>query len=187
MRQYMSISLSLLPFMQKKSNPILSLLILFLFLYNSMGYYLIFELNKYRVKKEIQSLARMNPEGITILEILNPEQHPDFNRPEENEIIFRGKRYDVVKETREGKTVQFHCKRDYKEETLLSCFTRMNHSKFSQELEEQLIKIAWPLPALELGKNVVSPLRYPTFSLTLCSVFIKPLSLPPESVQFFYE
>lgn len=145
-----------------------------------MGYYIVFELNKYLVKKEMQSVLRSNKEPLLVLIISDPDSDPDFTRPDKREIIYQGKLYDVVKEVVTGKKTSFYCKHDTREEMLIAGFKRMVKSKFNQHLLDHVIKIALTRPSLNLQQLLLQKVSYPNLSILLTSYHFAPISPPPE-------
>lgn len=146
-----------------------------------MGYYIVFELNKYLVKKEMQSFLQSNKDPLVVLKISDPESDPDFSRPDAREIIYQGKLYDVVKEIRTAKTTCFYCQHDAREEMLIAGFKRMVKSKFNQHLLDHVIKIALAGTVLHLHQLFVQKVHYPDFLMALSSFDFPPFSPPPES------
>ncbi|MFZ4521750.1 MAG: hypothetical protein ACOYNC_08595 [Bacteroidales bacterium] len=99
--------------------------VLFVFLVNTMGYYVVFKCNQYLVKKEMVTQMRggvFHPD-IVLLKILHPEKEKQFRRVEKNEFSYQGKLYDIVVERKCGDTSIFYCLHDKKEEALLADFT----------------------------------------------------------------
>ena len=166
--------------MNQRLKRSLTYVILLLFLFNSMGYYIVFELNKYLVKKEMQSFLRSNKDPLIVLKISDPATNPDFSRPDAWEIIYQGKLYDVVREVKTGKTSCFYCQHDTLEEMLIAGFKRMVKSKFNQHLLDHVIKIALTRPSLTLHQLVLQKISYPNLSITFTSHHPAPFSPPPE-------
>ena len=155
-------------------------LLLFLFLFNSTGYYFIFELHKYQVKKKIQVHADKSSAALTVIKVSGTEDDPCFQRIEKKEIRFNGSLYDVIKEVRSGETTIFYCIPDKKEENLLSVMKTINKNKFLLSLWDHVIKIAIHHPALPLADPSVSKLLFPRISVSLRSVLLTKWSPPPE-------
>ena len=158
----------------------LAYLLLFLFLFNSLGYYFIFELYKYHVKKEMQVQATKDSEVVTILKIAEAEHDPAFQRVEKKEIRYKGSLYDVIKEVQVGRTTIFYCIHDKKEEILLATMNSVNKSKFLLSLWQHLITIAIPPIQMTLTNPFPVKLLFPHISVTLPTVLIGTWSPPPE-------
>jgi len=155
-------------------------IILVLFLFNSMGYYIVYELNRFLIKKEMISSLRDNITQLTVLGIEDPDNHDGFKRIGAHEIIHEGKLFDVLHEVKKVKTTLFYCKRDLKEEQLADGFKRMAKSKLNHQLLEQIIKIALPYPVIRLERGAGQNFTYPPVSIGLSQVTLLTFSPPPE-------
>ena len=158
----------------------LAYLLLFLFLFNSLGYYFIFELYKYHVKKEIQAQATMDCLVLTILKIADASHDPAFQRVEKKEIRYRGYLYDVIKEVQVGRMTIFYCIHDKKEEILLATMNSVNKSKFLLSLWQHMITIAIPPFDISLTDTFPVNVLFPQISVPLQSVLMGTWSPPPE-------
>jgi hypothetical protein len=159
----------------------LAYILLFIFLFNSVGYYFIFELYKYHVKKEMHvRTARVSTE-LTILKITDADHDPGFQRVEKKEIRYKGFLYDVIKEVQSGGTTIYYCIHDKKEEKLLATMNTVNKSKFLLSLWQHLIKIAIPPISMALMDQSPVKILFPHISVTLPSALIGTWSPPPES------
>lgn len=145
-----------------------------------MGYFIVFELNKFLVKKEMMAYIRNNPKTLTILGIEDPDNHKGFKRIGKNEIIHEGQLFDVLHEVKKVNTTLFYCKRDIKEELLSEGFKRIAKNKLQHQLLEQIIKIALPYPCVSLDKRVAQYFTYPPVNILLSRVCIIPVSPPPK-------
>jgi hypothetical protein len=145
-----------------------------------MGYFFIFEMNKYLVKQEMQGAVRHKSRNITKLVVPMAAFNPDLQRPEKHEIRYKGNMYDVVSEQKSGDAVVFYCIRDHKEELLLAGMKKVNNSRYSLLLHDHLVKIALPLNALILQHPYVAK-NYPQlYKVKLYSWFLNTWSPPPE-------
>jgi len=161
----------------KKTLPYL---LLFLFLFNSLGYYFIFELYKYHVKKEMQTRTSMASLALTILKISDVKDDHGFQRIENKEIRYKGSLYDVIKEVQLGRTTIFYCIHDKKEEILLATMNSVNKSKFLLSLWQHLITIAIPPYDNSLTETFPVSVLFPQISVPLYSVHIGTWTPPPE-------
>jgi hypothetical protein len=158
----------------------LAYLLLILFLFNSMGYYFIFELHKYHVKKEIQANSNKISRALRILKIRDAESDHEFQRVENKEIRYQGFLFDVIKEVRNGKTTIFYCIHDTKEENLLATMNSVNKNKFLLSLFDHIIKIAIPPFTIALTNSLSRKVIFPQISSLLPSVLLGTWSPPPE-------
>lgn len=163
--------------MQKQ---ILAYLLLFLFLFNTMGYFFIFEMNKYLVKREMRIAIRQQPREYATIEVFKADQNRDLERVEKHEIRYKGNMYDIISEVKKGDITTFYCLRDHKEEMIAAGLKKVNKTRFSQTLQDHLVKIALPLQILKLRPPVA--VRF-TFRTVDCPSYIWVLntwSPPPE-------
>ena len=123
-------------------------------LFNLFGYYFVFKCDQICVKNEMKEMIRNGSlyghyEEITIL---NPATDRNFKMLDKDEILYRGKMYDVISSKTSGTSVVFRCINDTKEEQLLASFnkystwvTGMNlpeRSRNSQAMLHHIIKHA---------------------------------------------
>jgi hypothetical protein len=158
----------------------LAYLLLFLFLFNTVGYYFIFELYKYHVKKEMQTQANKESGAFTIIKIADAQFDREFQRVEKKEIRYKGLLYDVIKEEQSGRTTIFYCIYDKKEENLLATMKTVNKNNFLLSLWDHMIKIAMPHFDIALTNSFPEKVLFPQISISLYSVHIAIWSPPPE-------
>jgi len=149
-------------------------------MFNSMGYYFLFELNKLLVKKEMKAFIRQNPRKVTVLKIPDAETNPDLYRVEKREIIFKGNLYDVIREVRKGRITTFYCIFDFKEQNLIAGFKKVFHNKFSQTLLDHLIKIALPIFEEIDADSFGSEVTFASLKTVPISSFQRPHIPPPK-------
>jgi hypothetical protein len=154
--------------------------LLTLFLFNTLGYYFIFEIFKYHLKKEIQNASHSGSASLTILRIMDLLHDPQFQRVERKEIRYKGSLYDVIKEVKSGRTTILYCIHDKKEEDLLATMNAVNKNKFLLSLWQHLIKIAIPPIDLTLANTYPVKVLFPQITVMLPSVIASTWSPPPE-------
>jgi hypothetical protein len=161
-------------------NKSLAYILLFLFVFNSMGYYFIFEIHKYHVKKEMQTRADKASYALTILKVADPVNNREFQRVEKKEIRYKGSLYDVIKEIKTGSTTIFYCLHDKKEENLLAAMKKVNKNIFLVSLWDHVIKIAVPPSCNFMAVTLKKRLMFPQISVPLPSFLLGTWSPPPE-------
>jgi len=161
-------------------KKIVAAFILLVFLFNSMGYYFLFEVNKALVKREMAGRMKRSEFSLSVLTIENPGTNPEFRRIEKKEFIYRGKMYDVIREVRKGSCSVFYCIHDEKEQNLLAGFKKVSHSKLSQFLADHLIKNALPVSEKMAALPMEGRIRYPLLKNNTCSTDQLPFTPPPE-------
>lgn len=99
----------------------LSILFLFVFLYNVIGYYAMFGIlqgiNKAGIARSIADNSR--DKNIEIIEI-NKEHLPDLEYRGKDEIKYKGKLYDIVRSEVSNDFIRFYCINDKNEEHLFA-------------------------------------------------------------------
>jgi hypothetical protein len=99
-----------------------SIILLFVFLFNSMGYLIVFKTMQYQAKKEIKSIIKNN---------LKPNELTEFCFAEKDlvklvwlekgkEFIHNGTLYDIVRTEKTGEKTVFCCINDKQEEQLFA-------------------------------------------------------------------
>ena len=111
--------------------------LLFVFLFNTMGYLVVYRYNRYVLRRDMVALIRSGSfhEKIFILKVLQPEKQPRFHWLKKNEFSWLGSLYDVVTMRKAGDTTFFYCLHDRKEEDLLtdySLFLKRHNSTANQ-------------------------------------------------------
>lgn len=173
-------------------KKIVVIAVLFVFLLNTMGYYVVFKYNRYMVKKEMIYQIRMGlfHPNIVLLKILHPEKEQQFCRIEKNEFTYFGKLYDVVVERKSGDTTLFYCLHDKKEESLLANFTlclRRNGRSGSSPRDNPIHALLHNLITQALIQNPGLPLHgqgvtfiFPISKTPIFPVYLVHFAPPPE-------
>jgi hypothetical protein len=162
----------------------LSYIILVFFLFNSMGYYLLFELDRFMVKKEMDALIQNNQVPLAVIRIADAGHDRSLRRIDKHEIEYKGMLYDVVREIREGNDRVFICLHDSKEEGLFAALKKAHFHKLHQALWDHLIKVAFPEPPVMISNAPCTELTYPHFKTFIESSLLTTWSPPPETSRF---
>ena len=167
-------------FLKPMRKKIIACILLFLFLFNTMGYYFIFELNKFFVRKEMQRITLQMPLSYTRLVVQGGVNNPDLVRIHRNEISYKSRLYDIAREEQFGPSIIFYCIPDTKEESLSAEFKRVNNNRYCLALQDHLIKIALLKPHLVLDQPKVAIIKYMPYKITSYSWFLSIWSPPPN-------
>lgn len=177
----MSISLSLHSINKKiRLKKAFALSLLFFILFNSMGYYILFELDKLVVKKEMKARISEGAKNMVCLKIEKGERNPSFHRLGDREIEFNGKLYDVVREINKGDSILIFCIHDTKEDQLYSGLKQINHNKQRLNFWDHMVKIALPEGVMHLELITPDDLKFPHIKISLSSSVLQTWSPPPE-------
>ena len=160
-------------------RKVVAFILLLMFLFNSMGYYFLFQFHKYEVSRNRQLSDRFSPD-LVVLTVSNIDKTAGFKRIDENEIRLNGKLYDVIKEVRKGSLSVFYCFRDTKEENILIAMKNVNSDRDHSSCFGFMFTLAMPLYSFILSHRSTSKVTFPQFSVRLNSCLTFPLSPPPE-------
>jgi hypothetical protein len=161
-----------------KKALVFSLLILFLF--NSIGYYFLFELNKYMARKEMKAAIQRNPAKMIILTIADAENDRDFCRIDKKEFRYKGEMYDIVRENKTGQKTVFTCLHDTKESRLFAGLKREAQNKSHFAMWYNLNMIVFSESAIDLNPQLMGDWRYPRIAISLKSSMLSTWCPPPE-------
>jgi hypothetical protein len=146
-----------------------------------MGYYILFELDKLMVKKEMNAQLSATNTALVCLEIEGGDQNPSFHRLDSREIEFNGRLYDVYREVDKGSSKLIFCIPDTREEQLYSGLKKINHNKQRFNLWDHLVNIALPEGRMTLSTIFPVEMKFPGLTLTVSSSVLSPVSPPPKS------
>jgi hypothetical protein len=132
-------------------------ILLVLFLFNSMGYYVVYEFNKMLVKRETRAIIRNNSGKLVVIRVEDAAHHPGFSRIDKDEFIYENRMYDVVSEKREGNVTIFTCIHDNKEERLVSGLKKVSGNKLATILISHIIDNAITVDRHRMDAHVPSP------------------------------
>lgn len=140
--------------MHTACKKIFILTMLMVFLFNIMGYYILFEVRKQIVRAEMERLTSRSDCKVTILRIADPGHDPAFKRIHKKEFLYRGQLYDIVLEKSDAGGTTFYCIHDTKEDALYKALRKSGSHKITNVIWAAIIKIAngpvvsdpvWPL------------------------------------------
>jgi hypothetical protein len=177
----MSISLSLpVNYIKLRLKKVFALSVLFFILFNTMGYYILFELDKLMVKKEMKARISEGAKDMVCLKIEGGEKNLSFQRLDKNEIRFNGRLYDVVREIDKGDLKLIFCIPDTKEDQLYSGLKRINHDKQRLNLWDHMVTVALPEEATILEYITPENRLFPPLKIHILSSVLLTLSPPPK-------
>ncbi|MEI7726971.1 MAG: hypothetical protein WCK09_17810 [Bacteroidota bacterium] len=154
--------------------------ILLLFLFNSMGYYFLFEFHKYMTRAEMQYMIERADAKITILSIVDVEHDQEFHRIDKKEFRYHGVMYDIKREIKTGRTTVFICVHDVKESTLFAGLKRVDQNKLNYAMWDHVNMIFLSQPTIDLSTSCTGKLVFPLVRILLNSTLLPTWSPPPE-------
>ena len=100
-------------------KQIASILLLFLFLYNIIGYYFSFFVLNLENKYEMSQIVH-NEKNLQTIRIHKSENKNIVFADDEKEMSYNGEMYDIKDKSRDGDYIVFHCLNDKKENELIA-------------------------------------------------------------------
>ncbi|MBE0646285.1 MAG: hypothetical protein IH596_00720 [Bacteroidales bacterium] len=161
---------------------LLGFLFLFLLLFNFMGYWVIFEVNRYQIRKEMES-SSAGKRPIEVIEISNTDSSSDLRWVNEHEFVYQGNLYDVIYTSPRSSKKVYYCIHDKKEQNLVKAFQHANTSKVTQSLLNLIVHNAMPVLSLSAEFEIPREVIYPHITIQLCQVSIPPGYPPPRCHQ----
>lgn len=144
-----------------------------------MGYYVIFEVNRHLIRREMESASKETL-AITVIEVPVQDSSNRIRWINNKEFVFNGNLYDVIYTSSRITTTRYYCVHDKKEEKLIRDFQHANTNKLTQALWNLMVHTAIPVPVLTLGTNASFSYSYPEISVQTCSVPMPPDNPPPR-------
>ncbi|MCX6280735.1 MAG: hypothetical protein NTU51_02100 [Bacteroidetes bacterium] len=167
--------------MMKKIVPVVVLIAM---LFNAAGYYIVYEFNRFLIRREVTSLVRHGyfDHELSRFSVFNPSANPNFRRVDDREIVYNGNLYDVVKEVPNGRIITFYCIHDSKEELLIAGLKSMQHKKKALDLMQYLVTIALPVTNERPHPQETKALIYPLLCENYTGNPVIPFTPPPETI-----
>ena len=113
------------------------LVILMLFLFHSVGFFVVFELARYEIKTEIKKQIKKAVPDNLLCEIkfpnrINADREAGLRWEDEKEFWYDGSMYDVVRTRITNDTISYYCINDSKETQLFAGLHRQVDEQLSQ-------------------------------------------------------
>lgn len=163
-------------------KKLIALFFILVFLFNSMGYFVVFQLEQFAAREEMRSNIDLGvfDSRITVLSINNTllsNTNSSFQKFG-NEFIYNGQLYDIVKSENKGNETVFYVLNDQKEEHLFASLE--NHF---QSHQEGTTDSKHPAPNKKLGKNLVK--AYFFQNIAVLAFNLRENSNTPSFVSFY--
>ena len=100
----------------------LSILLIFVFLCNITGYYIVFKINQYQIYKEVKRKIKYSvPDDQLIRICISVNDNNTLKWTKENkEFKYQGEMYDVVRSKKDAGLITYYCIHDFKETRLFA-------------------------------------------------------------------
>jgi hypothetical protein len=171
---------------------ILSILLLFVFLFNIMGYYAAFLVQRAQLKKEMKAFIKSDEgkENLQKLVIPVAKYAASVDFIEENEFIYKDELYDLIKKETTVTGIILYCINDLKEELLIEVarkhFNKNNNPNTSTDnsssLIENIINEALPEnPFFLMPFSVCHKITEFDYTSHITTQYIPVISPPPKA------
>jgi hypothetical protein len=115
-------------FMKRVCLSCVSVLLVGLFIYNSLGYYFVNQAIRLIHKQEVFALLSQTPDQLLVTIIIEKSRINELNiQGPKPEITIDGKKYDIKKLVDSGSSVKIYCKPDKYEDQIISKAQKVNN------------------------------------------------------------
>jgi hypothetical protein len=182
-------------FQADQMKKLFAIFFLFVFLFNTMGYFIVFEAERYSIKKEIRNniLLGQTDERVSVITINNDQLNKRTSEFElkGDEFMYKGHQYDIIrKESSNNNTTTFYALNDSKEEQLLSSLdnhiqtitdvSKKKHPNDSKNLVKKLSNLYFYF-FREMDPMIPTDIiKYQQADLICASADLNTLLLPPK-------
>ena len=164
----------------------ISIIVLFIFLFNIGGYYLWFSAIQYGLQKEMEKEIGEGSKDDDLTLIIVPakgETGVVWIKPDK-EFLYKGEMYDVVKIQNKDQKKYYYCLNDSKEKELIANFNKTgNHKKETEKKLKRNFNFNFDFQRFSIAKNLY-PIHLTFISIQFLykSTSADILSPPPKSV-----
>ena len=156
--------------------------LLLVFLFNSSGYYILFELNKIRMERSVQSFNKDLHRSISVIKVNDGEKRLNFPRIGKKEIKLDGKMFDIIWQVKKNGMTIFYCLQDTKEDHLLAAMQKNNNDAARMGLLLQFSAFDFHPFQYASPSFESTDILYPKFSAHLISRPPSTWTPPPELI-----
>ena len=176
-------------------KKIFSILLCSIFLFNVLGYFVVFKLMQHNVRKEMKARIKRNlrDEEMEIIVIPNNKigtKESEFKYVKKNEFIYKGNLYDIVRKKDDGKNTIFYCINDKQEEALFAGLNEhimrntdqnLPANNNSKILSKNIIKEALPEKPEYLKSFITGNINDFYYTSLILEQYIPVFSPPPKA------
>ncbi len=155
-------------------------LLLGVFLYMLSGYYVLYDIKRNAIRKEVGEKLKAHSITLTVLTV--PDRLASgVTREGPHEIIVGGDLYDVVKEVHSKGATTYYCFHDRQEEFLVAGLQKATDQQLPAAIAQLLDLTALPPDSPAMDPRPCNLLTFPTCFVPLTSHLPLPQSPPPKS------
>ena len=161
-----------------------SILLVFIFLFNIGGYYLWFAVLQKNIKESVEKLIikGLKEEALSIVTVPAKGETGIIWIKPGKEFRYRGEMYDVVYSTIKGQDKLYFCINDNKEKQLISAYHKAHNSKkdADKRIKSNLTDRYFPQELLLSNTDYPTDMEYPVKNISFSSTILKIPSPPPK-------
>jgi len=162
------------------NKKLISCFLLLLMVFHSAGFYLVFELNRFLVKREMAELLASNS-NLKIEKITVKHTSSSIRIIGKNELEYNNRMYDVLYSTNRGGITTYYCVHDSKEDNINTRLGKM----MKDQTKNLLIPVFGSIAVLcEKGTLAHEPgkkFKFLPYSISILPVIRLVPEYPPES------
>jgi len=176
-------------------KKVITLFLLGIFLFNTMGYFVAFKAIQYQMKNEMKAEIRQGinlPELVTITIAKTQTDKIEWLEDKE-EMQYNNNRYDVVRFTETNKSITYYCINDGKEELLFVnlekhidthiATDKPTKNETKKNIDQHITKLYFQNDnSLQFRFNQLSETSLLPGNLAYSPVLLETASLPPEFI-----
>ena len=172
-------------------KKLISIIAISVLLFNTIGSLIVFESTRYCIHKEIKNtITQSIPQNKLIAIIIDNNTKKDINFVDDNEFLYKGKMYDVVKQQTNGDTIIYYCINDNKEEELFANLNKevknnMDTNPVKNKTKQILNKISISLfyeDIKDTHSDISYNIIYPNDYIIYVNHFYDVITPPPKAV-----
>jgi len=164
-------------------------LLLAIFLFNTMGYFFVFKVNQSFIRYDIRNMIHSgsHKQMFILVKIDYPGSNPNFRKLDHDEFSYCGRLYDIITESVKGNTTWFCCINDRHEERLIAGFEKIRSfiSTFgSPDKTKHMLALVFNHITLALINDPTDSLKTAPIDYQFCQYLCHPVKtsqcpLPP--------
>ena len=176
-------------------RKVVPFLLLFIFLFNTMGYFIVFKCSRFYIKETVENAIEdgVDAQFLTSITVQKNEIH-ELEWTDENEFRYKNDFFDVFKKVEHVSAVTYYCLDDTKERNLVSALDEhilknvigdkplKNNSEKSPNLYESIKLFIHDIFVLSPVVHSYSPICYAYFHPHYSFALVKPNDQPPEFI-----
>lgn len=174
------------------TKKIVAYFFLFIFLFNTMGYFIAFRAMQYQIKSTIISQIKLgiNTEAQTIITIDKKDLHKIDWKDNRKEMVYNSERYDIINSQENKNSITYFCINDKKETVLFSNFEEhiekhITNNKplkngATKNLANDVVKIFYPNQQLFAFTPEGTQVAFHSISPNYSSAYHKTTTPPPQ-------